>query len=63
MKSISSDDFCNVRPPQFEDVTFLRRAIEELKDQVTKDGKDRGETEELRKENWTLKERVTELEK
>ena len=52
-----------VGPPKFEDVTFLRQAIEELKEQVTKDGKERIEMEEMRKENWTLKEKVTELEK
>ena len=47
MRSISSDDMCIIRP--IEDVTNLRKAIDELKEQVTKDSKERSEIDELRK--------------
>ena len=61
MRSTSSDDVFLMRP--YEDVGNLRKAIEELKEQVAKDGKEREEIEEIRKENWALKERLGHLEK
>ena len=57
MRSTSSDGlYINGRP--YDDVSVLRKAIEDLKEQVERQVRERASTEKVSQENWQMREQL-----